>query len=280
LPAGSVAAAAQAASKVRESSALVASVAPRAAPADGQILVVDVGGHPEAGVARALRLSRFEATLRVRRGGLQLLRRGAPDELRHEAERLRAEGLAVFLVAESEARPRIIPVIGGRQIGGVLHFRTEAGPLDVASSDLLLIVRGPIRREYQAREVERKKPHTATLEEGYRFHLHRRLDPAPLEVDPAGFAFAQQAPLTGSSLLELKTWLQSLGESVPVDDGFRLLPPALGEAAEEAGSLAALRGARGASLSPGREAAIVLDNVAQFRFYSGWRAAIERVRSR
>jgi hypothetical protein len=65
-----------------------------------------------------------------------------------------------------------------------------------------------------------------------------------------------------------------------VDDGFRLLPPALGEAAEEAGSLATFRGARGAGLAPGREAAIVLDNVAQFRFYSGWRAAIERVRSR
>ena len=148
------------------------------------------------------------------------------------------------------------------------------------TADLLIIVRGPIRREYQAREIEREKPHTATLDEGYRFHLHRKVDPAPLEVDPASFAFTKHAPLPGSSLIELKAWLQTLGETVPVDDAFRLLPPALGEAVEEAGSLAALRGMRSSGLTPGRDAALVLDNVAQFRFYSGWRAAIERMRSR
>jgi hypothetical protein len=281
LPAESVAAAAEAASKVRESSSLVAGAA--TAPAEeseGQLLVVDVGGSTTAALERALGLPRFEAEMRLRRGGLQLHRRGSEGELRDEAKRLEAAGLPVFLVTEAEARRRPVPVTGGRQQGGRLLFRTETGSLDLSPLDLLLIVRGPIRREYQAREIDRKKPHTATLEEGFRFHLHRKQDPSPLELDPASFAFGTHAPLTGSSLLELKAWLEAIGEAVPVDDGFKLLPPALGAAAEESGSLGALRGTRSGGLGPGREPAVVLDNVAQFRFYSGWRAAIERQRSR
>ena len=83
LPAESVAAAAEAASKVRESSSLVAGAA--AAPAEeseGRLLVVDVGGSKTAALERALGLARFEAEMRFRRGGLQLHRRGSEGELR------------------------------------------------------------------------------------------------------------------------------------------------------------------------------------------------------
>ncbi|HVQ30678.1 MAG TPA: hypothetical protein VMV21_13905, partial [Vicinamibacteria bacterium] len=102
LPAESVAAAADAASKVRESSSLVAGAA--TAPAkesEGQLLVVDVGGAKKAALERALGLPRFEAEMRLRRGGLQLHRRGSEGELRDEAKRLEAAGLPVFLVAEA-----------------------------------------------------------------------------------------------------------------------------------------------------------------------------------
>ena len=281
LPAESVAAAAEAASRLREASPLVAAVAPAAAEAaERQLLILDLDGQKAAVLERALGLPRFEAEMRSRRGGLQLHRQGAADELRAEAERLQGAGLPVFLVGEAEARRGTIPATGGRQAGEVLHLRTEAGTLDVSPADLLLIVGGPIRREYQAREIERKRPHTATLEEGYRFHLHLRIDHCPVELDPASFAFGSLAPLTGSSLLELKAWLATLADAVPVDDGFKRLPPALGAAPEEQGSLGALRGRRSRGLVRGQDAPLVLDNVAQFRFYSGWRAAIERRRAR
>ena len=281
LPAESVAAAALAATKVREASPLGATTAPVGTEADERhLLVLEVGGQEAVVLERALGLAPFEAEMRLRRGGLQLHRRGPKAELREEAKRLEDAGLTVFRMSEAEARLRAIPVTGGRQENDRLHLRSEEGALAVAASDLLLIVRGPIRREYQAREIERKKPYTATLQEGYRFHLHRRLDPRPVEIDPASFAFGAEVPLTGSSLLELQAWLEALGESVPVDDGFKRLPPALGAAAEERGSLVALPGRRSSGVPSRRDAPLVLDNVAQFRFYSGWRAVIERRRAR
>jgi hypothetical protein len=275
-----VAAAAEAASKTRAGGSPLGAAL---APAEGQepqrqLLILDVQGQTAADLGRALELSPFEAEMRVRMGGLQLHRVGSEDEVRGEANRLEGQGLAVFLVPESEARRSVLLVSGGRSDGSVLHLRSDEGALEIASSDLLLIVRGPIRREYQAREVDRKKPHAASLEGGYRFHLHRRKDPRPLELDPASFAFGSQAPLTGSSLLELRSWLAVLGEGVAVDDAFQRLPPALGAAAAE-GGLATLPGVRGGGATRRRSAATVLDNLAQFRFYSGWRAAIERRRA-
>jgi hypothetical protein len=278
LPEAAVEAAAQAAFKVREASAFAATTAPAEALEEPFLLILDVGGKPAAVLERALGLAPFEAEMRLRVGGVHLHRRGGEGPLREEAQRLEALGLSVFLFPEAEARLRIVSVRGGRHAESVLHLRTEDGPLTVDLKDLFLVVRGPIRREYLIREIDRKRPHTATLEEGYRFHLHRRGEPAPIELDPAGFAFSTSAPLTGSSLLELKAWLAALGDGVVVDDAFKRLPPALGEAAAGQDSLRALREKRSAGMAKGREAPAVLDNLAQFRFYSGWRAAVERRR--
>ena len=275
LPAESVAAAA--ASKVREASVLAAAVLPAGTEAEErQLLIVDVRDQTATVLERALGLGPFEVEMRLRLGGLQLLRRGAMGELGDEAKRLEGAGLSVFLVAESEARHRAIPVLGGRPERDVLRLRGEEGTVEIAAKDLLLIVHGPIRREYQARETERKKPLPANLEDGHRFHLHRRVDPRPVELDPASFAFGAQAPLTGSSFLEIRAWLEAMGDGVTVDDRFKRLSPALGAAAEEDGSLRTLRGGRSSGRAERRDALLVLDNVAQFRFYSGWRAAIER----
>ncbi len=280
LPAESVVAAAQAASKVRaQTGTLAAAKAPAAAATERHLLVLDLGGQKAAALGRTLGLPPFESEMRLRRGGLQLQRIGGEAELRGEAKRLEDSGLSVFLVPESEVRQPALRVTGGRSDGRALLLRSEQGSLEVTFTDLILIVRGPIRREYQAREVDRKKPHTATLEGGFRFHLHRRIDPRPLELDPASFAFGAQSPLTGSSLLELQSWLAALGEAVPLDDGFKHLPPALGAEEEEGGTLATLRGVGSAGVTARRDVQIVLDNVAQFRFYSGWRAAIERRRA-
>jgi hypothetical protein len=243
------------------------------------LLVIEVGATSATTLAQALELPAFEGQLRHRLGGLQLHRTGEDAAVREEAARLAAAGLQVHLVPEAEARIPPLRTTGGRLHSSSLQLYIERGVVHLAAEDLLLVVRGPIQREYQSRAVERKKPRTAALEPGYLFHLHRQDGLPPLELDPAAFVFGAEAPVTGSTLLELTAWVREFAAGVPEDDGFRRLPPALGPAAPEQGAGASLRQSRGGWGSRGTDAAPVLDNTAQFRLYSGWRGAVERRRT-
>lgn len=249
-----------------------------AAPAalDRLVLVADVTGAPASLLAELLGLSAFEAGVRARAGGLHLHRVGPIEEVKAEASILAEAGMRIVTFPEAEARAAPVVATGGEQDGRRLRLRTSEGPTDVSAAEVLLVVLGPIQREYQARQVERKNPSAATLEAGYRFHLHRRNEPRPVELDPASFAFGTRGTVAGSSLLELKAWIADLGD-LPSDDGFRRLPVALAPALPEEGTAASLRRTGG---GPGRsgEARTILDNLAQFRFYSGWRAAAYRRR--
>ena len=242
------------------------------------LLVVDFDGADATAVTRALQLSRFDAAQRVRRGGLQLWRLSGAAEVRAEGEAIAAAGLAVTTLREAEVRPATRPLValGGRFTDGMLEARVEGGRLRVARPDLLLVVRGPIARDYSTAS-DLKRLRAATLETGYRIHLHRRADPQPLELDPGSFEFGDPALAGRSSLLELLEWLETLARGLPIDNDFRLLMPALGVAAQEASGVAAVVEtlSRRAGRS-GNPAQVILDNVDQFRFYSAWRAAIAR----
>jgi hypothetical protein len=181
-----------------------------------------------------------------------------------------------MLVPEADVRASARPVmaLGGEWTGHELTLRTPEAPARVTAGDLRLAVQGPIAREYQTSQ-DVKRSRTATLEAGYRFHLHRKGEPRPLELDPGAFDFGAGGAGT-SSLLQLTGWMQELTRGVVVDDGFRRLPPELGVAeAATAGPLAAAD-ALGARAAGRAEGALVLDNLRQFRFYSAWRAAVER----
>jgi hypothetical protein len=171
-------------------------------------------------------------------------------------------------------------VIGGRLEPGRLLARTQSGELELPASDLLLVVRGPIRREYQAQPRLRKVT-TASLTDGYRFHLHRRSAPAPVELDPEGFEFDDAAGAVASSLLRVAAWLDVIAAGVSVDDAFRFLSPALGTAQEQARArLGAARALGKRLVESGRAESdrLILDNVRQFRAYSAWRGVAERLR--
>ncbi len=180
---------------------------------------------------------------------------------------------------EAETRVRPLRAVGGERSDGVLTLRTEEGPVSLRSGAVALVVRGAITREYQP-SSRRRRVDTARLEPRYRVHLHRRDEGRAVEIDALAFEFG--FALTGSARLELDAWVGEIALNTTIDDGFRRLPPALGPAGAEpsgalaaAGSLAlATRGRRGGH----DETPVVLDNVAQFRFYSGWRAAVERLR--
>lgn len=265
-----------------------AAVAPPVAPAapatDRVLLVIALDGADPATVAAALGLSLYEGRQWVLRGGHHLLRSLPPSEAAAERGRLEAAGIAVFTVEEAAARAAAEPQVveGGRLEGNGLALRTAAGSVTVGAPDLLLVVKGAIVRELPPME-SRKWSRTATLEPGFRFHLHRRAADRPLEIDPDAFDFGARHEGAGarrgglSSLLEIAGWIAAAAAGVAVDDGFRRIAPALSPAPPASGPAARLEDA----LRSGPRAAAILDNLAQFRFYSAWRAAVERgVRAR
>ncbi len=246
-------------------------------PAEARaLLVVDLRGADVEAVARALGVSPYDARQRVSGGGWQLHRVLAPEQAEEEAARMTHVGLRVAVVpgADAAARARPLPVRGGDG-GDGLALRTDEGPLRVVADALFLIVRGPITREYQT-STNVKRVRTATLEGGHRIHLHRRDDPRPLELDTLLFDFGDAALTSMSSLLTLLEWLDLAAPRTPVDDGFRRLTPALAPAkAEGTGRLSAADALRAPRRGTPQDGPLVLDNVEQFRAYSGWRAAVE-----
>ncbi len=245
--------------------------APAAAAADRVLVILDLRRTEPRLLARALGLSAFEASQRAKRGGFQLHRVAARAEALADAARISKEGVATLTLAEAEAHAEPVVVRAGRLEADGLEGRAASGRFGWPRTDLLLVVKGPIQRQNQAEDKHLKRTRTASPSEGYRFHLHRRSDRRPLELDPDAFDFEAERGVLASSFLRISTWLDSFEPKPEVDDGFRFLSPALG-ASEAQSDVARTLGRVGER----KQAAAVLDNVRQFRFYSGWRGAIAR----
>jgi hypothetical protein len=274
-----------------------AAVRPATAPAPGPatpgelppatveriLLILDLAGADVSRVASALQLTRFEADQRVRRGGRQLHRILDRDAALQEAARLTQAGLRVTALPEGETRGAARPVvaIGGRLATGALRLRTTDGDLAVLGTDLRLVVRGPIVRERQTlrapetglvRRVTRQWDDSRT-EPGYCLHLHRASDVRPVELNPDAFEFAE--PALEAPLVQMTRWIEALAPAVEIDDGFRWLPPALGTSAGTTAGIVGSAEALGeAARRQRKDKSVLLDNLAQFRFYSAWRGAL------
>jgi hypothetical protein len=249
-----------------------------AAPAKPQqrvLVLLDLASTAPATLAEALAASGYEATLLSRRGGLHLVRSATPEDATAEAERLRARGAEPWLVPEAEVRTPPLLCLAGERRGGELWLRTTQGPVALAPGDALLVVRGAITREYQT-TAERLRITTARLEEGLRVHVHRRADERALEIDALNFELG--FAVSGSVRLEIDAWLEAVVGNAPRDFGFRHLGPVLGPTEPEPGGALAAAGALAATTRGGENRPVVLDNVAQFRFYSGCLAAVARRR--
>lgn len=256
-----------------------AAPAPPAPPApleERALLLIDASRADAETVARVLGLSLLEAGQRMRRGW-QLHRVAPPAEAEAEAGRLRNEGLQALSLPEAETRAAMAPCLaeGGRGGAEAIELRTDRGPMRIEGRDVLLVVAGRIHRERQSRETARHRLLAPVLYPGYRFHLHLRADPTPIEIDPDAFAFDDVQPVPAATLVELRAALDTL--ALTIDEGFRFLPPALGVSAPPADRLSR---ALAASRQTDPDGPVLLDNLAQFRAYSGWRAALERRLSR
>jgi len=244
------------------------------------LVVVELASATAEALGRGLGVSAYEAGLLLRRGEPILHGLFEEGSALGEEKRLRAEGLTVQTLPESEVRVPPLRALGGERDGDRLRLRTEDADVTLERRDLLLVVRGPIARQYQPAYRHRRLG-SAGLEEGYRVHLHRRFDPRAVEIDTASFEVGFAA--TGSVRLEVDAWVDAVAQGVPRDEGFRWLPPAFGVAEPEprtalAAAARLTRAGRGEGAGAGGES-VVLDNVHQFRFYSAWRAALVRRRA-
>jgi hypothetical protein len=237
------------------------------------LVLVELGGVPADVVAAALGLMAFEAQQRARRGGWQLHRISAVEAAEIEAQRLRAEGLNAFALPLSEVSPADDPLVavGGRALANGLRLRTDRESFDVHPEEILLLVVGTIHREVTD-EVKKRHSRPPRPQPGLRFHLNRRDAAQPIKLDPDSIAFDDTPVVPSSSLIEIRSWIAALAPPPALDEGFRDVTPALSPSRRaDAGLSTALRS------GPAREdAATPLDNLPQFRFYSGWRAALAR----
>lgn len=248
---------------------------PSAPPADRVLVVLELEASARDALVRGARLSAYEAGLLLARGGYHLLRALPPAEAEAEAARLAAEGLRPRLVPEAEARRPPFRAARGAREGSSLELRGEQTSVALRREDLLLVVAGPIERQRQT-DTERRRVATATLEQSYCFHLHRRHDPRAIEIDATDFEPGTRA--AGSTRLTIERWLDEVADGVPRDERFRFETPALAPALPEPASRLSGVNALRATPGGGRQPAVILDNLAQFRFYSGWRAGVERRR--
>jgi len=166
-----------------------AAAPPTASGSRRLLIVLDLRRADAAALQGALGVSAFEAGQRLRKGGLQLHRIAAESEARAEAERIGGHGLATVLLDEQPLLSEPLVASGGALEQQRLRARTPAGRLELTSDQLLLVVKGPIHREHQADSTNLKRIKSATPSPGYRFHLHRRSDARPLELDPGAFEF-------------------------------------------------------------------------------------------
>jgi hypothetical protein len=267
---------------------IVAAAAPPPPPPASEdagrgLVIVDLAGAAAETLGPALGLPPYEAGLLARRGGLHLHRALDANDAGAEASRLAGLGLVVLVVPEAESRTRPLRALSGRRTDAGLSLRTEEGPLDLPESEILLVVTGPIARQRQSR-LEKRPAALARLDEGRRVHLHRRGEARAIEIDPDNFE--ARGAGRGSARLEVASWIAALSARVPHDEDFRREPPALAPSEPEPpGPLAAVaalrsrrrRGARRGGVA--EEEPALLDNVAQFRFFSAWRAAVARRRA-
>jgi hypothetical protein len=238
-------------------------------------LLYEAAGEAEV-VARALRISLADAQQRCLRGGFRLGPALPVAEAESERARLLGLGLGALTLPEEQVlraiRRRV--ALRGDPRAGVFSVEGAAAPVHVGSGDPLLVVRGPIAREYQP-TTERQRIRTATLEQGYLIHIHLRSEVRPIEIDPATFIDQGRVDPYRSTLLRLIEDVGRLCSGAPVDTGFEREPPAL--AVPEPSDTTARAATFGLKASR-KEAAVVLDNKVQFRFYSAWHASLERAR--
>ena len=144
---------------------------------------------------------------------------------------------------------------------------------DLKEHDIVLMVSAIIKRE-KVREPATSRLRTdRRLDDGYLVHLHLKGEQRPWEIDPGRTGY--QGPGPTSAYMRTLELVRRLAVTISHDEGFKNIVPALSPGVDPLTDLSGMRESRPKGKEP---KTVILDNVAQFREYSAWRAAVERAR--
>jgi hypothetical protein len=261
--------------------------APRAVSSTRALIIVDLSNANVAQVTQAFNIALADASLRIRRRGYQLLRITSIREAETFVTQLRRTGIAAWSLPEQRIDAGRYPVIirGGDVAAGRFVLAENSIPIRVVGEDLLLAIWGRIHRtRHEFFGLERLRPRPSpflsTLNEEHRLHLHRRLEDRPLEIDPGSFEFDDRNAAMESSLLRIRSGLESLMGHRTIDDAFRLEAPAMSPMqTPQTGVFAIVESLKDRGAEQEGKYSGLLYNLEQFRFYSAWRGALARAHS-
>lgn len=244
-------------------------------------LVIDTQSTDTQTLALACSISPWEARLWQAGSRYRLLRISDEPQNGPLESELRAKGLPPLVLPEEMVararRPLTVETIdlSATPLCGHLVDDPDAAvvPRDLKEQEIILIVSAAIKRE-RVREVVVSRLRTdRRLDDGYLVHLHLKGESRPWEIDPRRTGY--RGPGEASAHMRTLELVRRLAVNAPHDEGFRNVAPALSPGVDPLADLPALKDSRRAGKEPKTG---FLDNVAQFREYSAWRAAIERAR--
>jgi hypothetical protein len=241
-------------------------------------LVVDTATNDVETLASACSISQWEARQWQAAARFRLLRVTSEVSNGPFETRLRAMGVPLHVIAEdvvARARnPLPIESLDASRVPAECTLRPdpESPPIRRALEESLVavIVSGPIRREKVKEIASFKKVPSIRLEDAFLVHFHIRGEPRPWEIDARRTSFEGDG--LASAHMRTLQLVRRLAGTVPHDDAFRNLVPALSEGADPLTEFTSGNSRAGSSTKGTK--LIVLDNVAQFREYSAWRGRL------
>lgn len=285
LPKGTVEEASLAAQRVLESKTLVgletaAKGADLARPAR-RYLVIDTTSASAEAIALACSISAWEARQWQAASRYRLLRiSDEPQDGPLESE-LREQGVPPLVIPEDVVararRPMTVETLdlSATPLRGHLVEDPEAAvvPRDLLEHEIVLIVSASIKRERVREPVASRLGTDRRLDDGFLVHLHLKGESRPWEIDPRRTGY--QGPGPASAHMRTLELVRRLAATISHDEGFKNMVPALSPGVDPLTDLPGMKDSRSAGKEP---KTVILDNVAQFREYSAWRAAVERTR--
>jgi len=278
LDSDAVAGAAAAAQRVLQAKSLLhleAASPDRAEAAERRYRILETRSSPAERLAETFGVSLWDARQWQASSFYRLMGVSAdPDSSRSE-EPSATETVRIHSISERRVAARRSPVAVEAIDAETLSFslREEAeGPAvrkQLRLEDLVLIVTAPIQREKIREQASPKKPADTKREENWLVHLHLQRDARPWEIDPGRTAY--EGGGLASAHMRTRELVQRLSVSVPHDDAFKNMVPALSPGEDP---IADLRTPKTEGRRDKDARVTILDNLTQFREYSAWRSAL------
>lgn len=244
-------------------------------------LVIETTAQPAEILAEACGMSVWDARQWQAASRYRLLKVVLEAQVSEPVSALRAKGLHPFVVhGDVVARARSpIPVesldVTALPLQCTLREDPDGAVLRKAlpEPEIALIISAPIKRERQKEQRSRVRQDTR-MEEAWLVHVHLRNESRPWEIDPRRTAY--EGPGLASAHMRTLELVRRLSHVAPFDEAFKNIVPALSPGSDPSTELAGLQSG-GVKPRDKEQKTVVLDNVAQFREYSAWRGALERL---